>query len=503
MDNGKDIGKVFKEHLGDFNKSPENVIWKDLEAELDKTNTSKRIYWLRIIGIAALFIMIIVTGVFTFIEPSNKNKPSYTDIFIQQDQNENCNEIDNNPNGEITNNTNQLFSSDNEKIEDKSILNKTEPNHNDFRKKDTIEIISVTTTTSDKTVPQNVPNPALVTNQNKIANSNTSIISDSIPKKIMNGLISEKSNKTKRAKNYNQASANIPSTKTNQNNKSEPFKRTISKDTIFLGAPNQSIVSDNQENKIIKNDTIPTDVITENNEILKKTSKDTLIYLKPVQKKMFKNFNFAVHAIPTYTIPNNGSLVSDRLLNNEQTGKLTLNYGVVLTADFNEKISLRTGYNRIALNTKINDIKIDTLPSALLDSNILIPNTIVQSISNQETVDLTQKVFYHELSAGLAYKIINNRFDWSIIGGASFLILQKNNITLQSNSNTFNLGRSNNLKSTNTSINFGSNLRYLLFKNTYINVEPIFKYQMQSASKNQKSYKPLYFTIQTGLSIDF
>ena len=34
----------------------------------------------------------------------------------------------------------------------------------------------------------------------------------------------------------------------------------------------------------------------------------------------------------------------------------------------------------------------------------------IQSISNQETVDLTQKVFYHELSAGLAYKIINNRF---------------------------------------------------------------------------------------------
>ncbi|WP_405207970.1 hypothetical protein [Aquimarina sp. LLG6339-5] len=503
MDNGKDIGKVFKEHLGDFNKSPENVIWKDLEAELDKTNTSKRFYWLRIIGIAALFIMIITTGVFTFIESSNKNKPSYTDIFTRQNENENCNEIDNNHNEEITNNTNQLSSGDTEKIKDKNILNKTELNHNDLREKDTTEIISVTNTISDKTTNQVVYNPVLTKDQNKITKNDTSKIFDSIPKKIINGLISEKSNKQELTKTYNQTSNNITSTKTNQNNEAESFKHTISKDTIFSGIPNQNVVSDHQENKATKNDTISTDVITENIKILKKTSKDTLIYLKPLQKKMFKNFNFAVHAVPTYSIPTDGSLISDRLLNNKQTGKLTLNYGVVLTADFNEKISLRTGYNRIALNTRINDIEIDTIPSALLDSNILIPNTIVQSISNQETVDLTQKVFYHEFSAGLAYKLINNRFDWSIMGGASFLILQKNDITLQSNSNTFNLGRSNNLKSTNTSINFGSNFRYLLFKNTYINVEPIFKYQMQNASKNQQSYKPLYFTIQVGLSIDF
>ncbi|WP_299215437.1 hypothetical protein [uncultured Aquimarina sp.] len=469
MDNKKDIGKAFKEQLRDFKKSPNNLIWNDIETALDKEEDSKGFYWLQLTSITALLITLTIIGVYTFKDSTNINKPQNIDSITHQEQSEKCDEI-------ITNNQKETFTN----------IDKIADSEKEIK---------------DTTKLNTVKSDSYKTQEKKL---NTSQENRSTNYKLANN-VDSKNDKKIATIDDNPTSAKNKVSKTKdleiKNKTTEIFKHKTSNDTTISGKLKHIVISDSIEK--IKNDTLLITTIDQKEKNLKKPSKDTLIFLNPIKNKIFDKLNFGVHITPTYTFPMNGSLISDRLSNIKEKGSFTLNYGAVLTGYVNDKVSIRAGYNNIKISSKVNDIVSDELSSVLSDADILVPNTIIQSITNQETVDLTQKLHYHELSLELGYRIIDKRFSWSVLGGMGFLIAQKNNITIHSGSNDFGLGMSDAIESTNTSINFGSNLRYRLLKNIYFNVEPLVKYQLSNASKNSGSYKPLYFTIQTGLSIDF
>lgn len=481
MDNKKDIGEFFKKELGDFTESPNTTIWKNLEAELDKSDKRNYAYKLRFVAIAAIFISF-ATGIIILYD--NTSKSLKQDQFITHENLENnCFET----------NLEQITTTD----RSKEIHTDSYPN--DYTQKQRI-ITNKNTTTEENFRKQNIDNKAKTSSTSSSLNDNWRARSNSgenTPAK--NGIDNP---------NYLYKNSDSNDFKSSENTIAKTYKNEITNSKLLSTessekskpTPSREKMKNETAEKLLKHkDSIKTDVADKN------LPKDTLIYLtpKPVQKKMIQQFNIAAHIAPNFTFPGNGSLLSNRLANNKEVGTTSLGYGLILTADLNDRISLRTGYSKINVRTNVNNIVSDTISSVLLDSSILVPNTITQTIANQETVDLTQKIQYHELSAELSYKIINRRFDWSIIGGASFLILQKNQVSLQANTTDFNLGRSNNLAPTTTSLNFGSNLRYRLFKKVYFNIEPLIKYQLKNASKNQQSYQPLYFTIQTGISIDF
>ena len=481
MDNKKDIGEFFKKELGDFTESPNTTIWKNLEAELDKSDKRNYAYRLRFVVIAVIFISL-ATGIIILYD--NTSKSLKQEQFITHENLEN-----------------DCFETTLEQITttDKSKEIHTDSYPNDYTQKQRI-ITNKNTTIEENFRKQNIDNKVKTSLTSSSLNDNWTARSNSGENTPAKNSIDNP--------NYLYKNSDSNDFKNSENTLGKTDKKEVGNSKPLHIEPfekSKSIVNNRKtENKtseqLLKHkDSTKTEVVD------KKLPKDTLIYLtpKPVQKKMIQQFNIAAHIAPTFSFPGDGSLLSNRLANNKEVGRTSLGYGIVLTADLNNRLSLRTGYNKINVRTNVHNIVSDTISSVLLDSSILVPNTITQTIANQETVDLTQKIQYHELSAELSYKIINRRFDWSIIGGASFLILQKNEVSLETNTTSFDLGRSNNLLPTTTSLNLGSNLRYRLFKGVYFNIEPLIKYQLKNASKNQQSYQPLYFTIQTGISIDF
>jgi len=93
MDNKKDIGRVFKEELGDLKKSPNRIVWNDIESELDKSEDSKGFYWLRLSSIAALFIGLATIGFYTFSDISNNNNPQNIESITSYEEEETCDEV--------------------------------------------------------------------------------------------------------------------------------------------------------------------------------------------------------------------------------------------------------------------------------------------------------------------------------------------------------------------------------------------------------------------------
>lgn len=61
MGTKKDIGNAFKERLSEFNDSPNNIVWENIEAKLKKEKEDDRVipFWLKYGSIAAVLLMIL------------------------------------------------------------------------------------------------------------------------------------------------------------------------------------------------------------------------------------------------------------------------------------------------------------------------------------------------------------------------------------------------------------------------------------------------------------
>ncbi|MDH7445126.1 hypothetical protein [Aquimarina sp. 2201CG14-23] len=476
MDNKKDIGRMFKEQLTDFSKSPENIIWKDIEAALDKEKDSKASYWVPLTGVFVLISMFIIIGVTTFNDTPNTTTHPYTNSYEHQD--DDCDVTVTCIDAPVDHNT----------------------NHN------SIDIITKVKTTIDKTETDQ----PRIQEKDQISNTVTSTVVNT-PKstEFSNNVIAHQKNKNEIIK---KSKITIPTKNPQDTSDNVSNAIAFKKDTAILSESEISVDTINSKNS--KNNMVSDHYEETKNAVQEKllkekpvanntTDKDTLIYMQPIPQKDVQKFSLTLHVIPTYTFSSNGSLISDQLANNSTNGKFTINYGAVFASHLTQKIGLRIGYNRIKLQNRTIDIKSDILANALLDSGTFLSNIMTQSVTNQESVQLTQRLDYHEISAELSYTLIDKKIKMALVGGASFLVLQKNNLTLHSGADEFRLGTNNNIKPTNTSLNFGTSFKYPLFDNLNFTIEPLIKYQLQKASKNSEGSTPFYFTIQSGISIDF
>ncbi|UJH90246.1 hypothetical protein LZ575_15375 [Antarcticibacterium sp. 1MA-6-2] len=102
----------------------------------------------------------------------------------------------------------------------------------------------------------------------------------------------------------------------------------------------------------------------------------------------------------------------------------------------------------------------------------------------------------------LEYVIIDKRVGFNLIGGGSTLFLDENMISLNSSNFSTDLGESNNLNQVSFSTNVGVGLDYEISPQFQINLEPIFKYQINTYTNNT-DLNPYYFGVYTGFSFKF
>jgi hypothetical protein len=89
-----------------------------------------------------------------------------------------------------------------------------------------------------------------------------------------------------------------------------------------------------------------------------------------------------------------------------------------------------------------------------------------------------------------------------IIGGFSTLFLNENQISVVSSGSEMEIGKANNLNNTHFSTNVGVGLKYNFFKSFQVNVEPMFKYQINTFT-DSSNFKPYFFGLYTGINYRF
>lgn len=103
----------------------------------------------------------------------------------------------------------------------------------------------------------------------------------------------------------------------------------------------------------------------------------------------------------------------------------------------------------------------------------------------------------------MSYALIDKKFGLNVIAGMSTLFLNENEVSLSSNSMNMILGEANNLNSIHFSTNFGIGMKYKILKALEYNLEPTFKYQLNTFSSGSGNFKPYLFGVYTGLSYKF
>jgi hypothetical protein len=177
---------------------------------------------------------------------------------------------------------------------------------------------------------------------------------------------------------------------------------------------------------------------------------------------------------------------------------------------------VQSGVNLINLGYTTNDIYVTPGVSVVEYSNISTnpinlgkPEQFATSkLRDLNAIDpnkgsLNQVFGYVEIPVELKYSVTDGKLGVNLVGGFSTLLLNKDEVFIETNSITQSLGSSNNLRSINFSGNFGVDLDYSIRKNLFINVSPMFKIQTNTFSKNAGSVQPYYLGVYTGLNYKF
>ncbi len=125
------------------------------------------------------------------------------------------------------------------------------------------------------------------------------------------------------------------------------------------------------------------------------------------------------------------------------------------------------------------------------------------SFVNKNKGYINQEMGYLEMPVELTYALLDKKFGIKIIGGFSTLLLQDNAVNAVSDNRSTFLGEANNLNDVHFSTNFGIGLKYGFMKSFEFNVEPTFKYQLNTFSSDAGNFKPYVFGIYSGVSYKF
>ncbi|MGS2741362.1 hypothetical protein [Sinomicrobium sp. M5D2P17] len=227
-----------------------------------------------------------------------------------------------------------------------------------------------------------------------------------------------------------------------------------------------------------------------------------------------------------YNSLSGGSPIDPEFKGNSKSGKVNLSYGVNIAYQVNERLSLRSGINKVNYGYNTNDISfapdfearslsnINYARQSEKASGLYVANSPVEgpplaardevasSFAPQEGL-MQQEFGYIEVPMELKYRLLNERFGLNLIGGVSSLFLTDNSVLLKSDALATELGEANNINSVNFSTNVGLGVDYLLSDQLQLQVEPMFKYQWNTFSNDNGGFKPYSFGVYTGFSFRF
>ena len=211
-----------------------------------------------------------------------------------------------------------------------------------------------------------------------------------------------------------------------------------------------------------------------------------------------KRFSVTPTAAAIYFDTGKGNALDNQFAGTNGSGEISMSYGINLAYQISDKIKVRSGVNSVNLN--YNTRNVDYASARNSSAVTTQENAIIQTSSVNGS--LNQDFSFLEIPVEVEYILIDKKLGLNLIGGASTFFLEENNIVLESPNFTAEIGEANNLNKTSFSANLGVGMNYDISPQFRFNLEPIFKYQINTfnSSSNLNSY---YFGIYSGLSFKF
>ncbi len=225
----------------------------------------------------------------------------------------------------------------------------------------------------------------------------------------------------------------------------------------------------------------------------------------------------------------NGSPVHSVFVPNSKSGDLNMSYGIAVSYKISPKLSVKTGINKVDYGYNTNDVEFSPsldgfgngkiknityndastiniqVESTTNNNNPLTKRTAYDASAKDPTLSggMAQQFGYLEVPLELNYALVNNKFGVDLIGGVSSLFLMDNSVSLTSGELTAKMGEANNLNTVNFSANVGFGLHYRINPKIQLDIDPMFKYQLNTFSNTAGEFHPFTISIYSGLNFRF
>lgn len=489
MSDKKNIDRLFQEQLKNFEATPDDAVWEHIHNRLHNNKRKRRILipiWWKLGGIAAILTLLFTVG--------NVMLNKTTEI--------------NTHNSVVDSNATKNASEETPKsnIDFKDVITKKEGDSkivNNSSKSKTLENNKTTTIANSETSTHNTKSENnTVTNSNIKTKKNTSNTSLAQQKRLTN--------------NTNAIVKQIPNLP----------KLNTSSDIKNKSEINQLLQPSENQNTVSKTPTIKEEVLNEEQNIIEtpETSIENAIAEASTTKEDEKEEKLNKWSISSNVAPvyfntlGKGSSIDNQFVNNTKDGEINMSYGIAGTYALNHKLKIRAGVNKLALGYSTNDvIAFNGIDARVRQGNIKFKDNTITFMSTEslsyvsvpEIVNtnikgaLDQRFGFIEIPLELEYSVIAKKIGVNVIGGFSTLFLTQNEVFSVLEGDRRLIGEATNISNTSYSANFGLGLDYKISKKIKVNLEPTFKYQLNTFSNSSGNFKPYFIGVYTGLSYKF
>jgi hypothetical protein len=532
MSERKNIDRLFQEKFKDFEVNPSEEIWGNIEAQLDKKKKRRIIpFWWKLSGVAAVFLLgfFISKSIYngevkkenSVVNETNFNKTKEGNV---KQLNKNTGIKTENP-AATENNSNKTKQTNTEDPTKKELKNNgltTEAvvtNSNEVKSNSVLE-----KNKSKKTIYSSKSSVSEIKNSNDRSLKNKSnleenktTITQSVFEKSKNQVV-QNTNENKQAV----AEKEIAQTKIVIENKTSFDTKNINLDGLKEDINSKIVI---QKTVKKENDTVPKNSVVSN--VLEELLNEKESKVKQESKR--NRWQLSSNVAPVFLGSiSNGSPIDSTLSKNSKSFNTNVGFGIGVSYVVNKKLSVRTGLNKVNMSYDTNDILFftgiqaktmrnvtPTASSSMIQIQSSTPNNTSNLPSENELLSfentfvqknsgyLNQEIGYVEMPMELTYSLLDKKFGIKIIGGFSTLFLQDNSITIISDGRDTLLGEANNLNDIHFSTNLGLGIKYGFMKDFEFNIEPTFKYQLNTFSTNDGSFRPYIFGIYSGVSYKF
>lgn len=507
------LDNLFREKLKDFEETPDERVWNNIEASLDEKRKKRAVpLWWKLGGVAAL--LAIALAVFNPLAGDSSNIPVVTDIESEQPQKENEVLPLEQRNHSITEGEKNTSEPDTWVTEEPS-----SPEATSIAKRNGHGALDPEDGSPSKRSPKAAHSESLAeTNANKMGTAQNTSLHGSTPPVAQNDEVDNYASQTE---------------ETSIGFEEENKKNTLGAEPDHTQRKNAPVI-DSKEG-LAQKEAEP--MILEQDPSEKKSILDVIEEQNEKEESLAessqKRWSIGPNIAPVYfNGVGEGSPIHSAFNQNSKSGNTNLSYGLSVAYEISKKLRVRSGIHKVNYGYDTDDVaftstlevssteKIKNIDYTSTAKNLVVNSeastfSSLSSPLNELALEvgdassptrygvMSQHLGYLEIPLELDYALIDRKFGVNLVGGISSLFLLDNSVTLSSGDLVTEVGEANNVNNVNFSTNIGFGLNYKFTPAVQFNLEPVFKYQLHTFSEVSGEFRPFSVGIYSGLNFRF